>query len=221
VKLVEVDHALRMMRTYLVEYAAQDEWSDRRTEELADVIRACVRRIAAKQRQQTPLRQARLSYAILRQAIRFVNDNLDSQLKWDDIAAEVGLAPYAFGRGFKLATGMTPHQYIIRCRLRRAMKLMARSELSLVDISFEVGCSCQSHLSNLFRKHLGTTPGSFRLSVRNGKIAGTLPGIAGDRQRIWFLPRDFKRDGPGNGRVPSTGSDHETASLAPDALVGS
>ena len=74
-----------------------------------------------------------------------------------------------FGRGFKLSTGMTPHQYIIRCRLRRAMKLLARDELTLADIALEVGCSCQSHLTTLFRKHLGTTPGAFRLSAREGQ----------------------------------------------------
>jgi AraC family transcriptional regulator len=64
---------------------------------------------------------------------------------------------------------MTPHQYIIRCRLRRAMKLLARDELTLADIALEVGCSCQSHLTTLFRKHLGTTPGAFRLSAREGQ----------------------------------------------------
>jgi len=185
VKLVEVEHALGMMRTYLLEYAAQDDWSDHRTEELTDVIRACVQRIAAQQRQQTPLRDARLSYAALRQAIRFVNENLDSKLRWDDIAAHVGLNAFAFGRGFKLATGTTPHQYTIRCRLRRAMKLLARGESSLADVAFEVGFSCQSHLTTMFRKYLGTTPGAFRLSALKGEIAGTA------HRHRWQPPTDL------------------------------
>jgi AraC family transcriptional regulator len=105
----------------------------------------------------------------LRRAIRFVNANLDSKLKWDEIASVVGLDPFTFGRGFKLSTGMTPHQYIIRCRLRRAMKLLANKELTLADIALEVGCSCQSHLTTLFRKHLGTTPGAFRVAAQEGQ----------------------------------------------------
>ena len=118
---------------------------------------------------EVPAREAKLAPDVLRHAIRFVNDNLDSKLKWDDIAAVVGLDPFTFGRCFKLSTAMTPHQYIIRCRLRRAMKLLAREDLTLADIALEVGCSCQSHLTTLFRKHLATTPGAFRVSTRQGR----------------------------------------------------
>jgi AraC family transcriptional regulator len=167
--LNKVEHALGMMRIYLVECAAQNEWGDHRSEELARTIAACIRQTTDEGGQKAPQRDPRLERDVLRRAIRFVNDNLDSKLKWDDIAMAVGLDPFTFGRGFKLATGMTPHQYIIRCRLRRAMRLLAREELTLADIALEVGCSCQSHLTTLFRKHLGTTPGAFRLSAREGK----------------------------------------------------
>jgi AraC family transcriptional regulator len=164
--LSKVEHALGMMRIYLVECAAQNAWGDHRSEELAQTIAACIRQTTDEGGQKAPQRDPRLARDVLRRAIRFVNDNLDSKLKWDDIAMAVGLDPFTFGRGFKLATGMTPHQYIIRCRLRRAMRLLAREELTLADIALEVGCSCQSHLTTLFRKHLGTTPGAFRVSAR-------------------------------------------------------
>src|SRR6266446_7959425 len=164
--LSKVEHALGMMRIYLVECAAQNEWGDHRADELPQTIAACLRQTKEAPQQETLERDPRLSRDVLRRAIRFVNDNLDSKLKWDEIASDVDLDPFTFGRGFKLATGMTPHQYIIRCRLRRAMKLLAREELTLADIALEVGCSCQSHLTTLFRKHLGTTPGAFRMSAR-------------------------------------------------------
>jgi AraC-like DNA-binding protein len=48
------------------------------------------------------------------------------------------------------------------------MRLLARDELALADIAIEVGFSCQSHLTNQFRKHLGTTPGAFRGAARVG-----------------------------------------------------
>jgi transcriptional regulator GlxA family with amidase domain len=164
--LSKVEHALGMMRIYLVECATQNDWGDHRADELAQTIAACLRQTKEAPQQETLERDPRLSRDVLRRAIRFVNDNLDSKLKWDEIASDVGLDPFTFGRGFKLSTGMTPHQYIIRCRLRRAMKLLAREELTLADIALEVGCSCQSHLTTLFRKHLGTTPGAFRVSAR-------------------------------------------------------
>jgi transcriptional regulator GlxA family with amidase domain len=167
--LTKVEHALGMMRIYLVECAAQNEWGDHRSEELAQTIAACIRQTTDQGGQKAPQRDPRLARDVLRRAMRFVNDNLDSKLKWDEIAMAVGLDPFTFGRGFKLATGMTPHQYVIRCRLRRAMRLLAREELTLADIALEVGCSCQSHLTTLFRKHLGTTPGAFRMSARAGQ----------------------------------------------------
>lgn len=180
--LSKVERALDMMRIYLVECAAQNDWGDHRCEELAQTIVACIRQTTDPTGQQTPERDPRLARDALRLAIRFVNENLDSKLKWDQIATVVGLDPFTFGRGFRLATGMTPRQYIIRCRLRRAMRLLARDEQTLADIALDVGCSCQSHLTTLFRKHLGTTPGAFRGSARDGqrrlqRFSSALAGI--------------------------------------------
>jgi transcriptional regulator GlxA family with amidase domain len=167
--LSRVEHALGMMRIYLVECAAQNDWGDHRSAELAQTIVACIRQTTGEAGRKAPERDPKPARGVLRRAIRFVNDNLDSKLKWDEIATAVGLDPFTFGRGFKQAAGITPHQYIIRCRLIRAMRLLARDELTLADIAVEVGFSCQSHLTNQFRKHLGTTPGAFRGSARLGQ----------------------------------------------------
>jgi AraC family transcriptional regulator len=175
----KIEQALEMMRTYLVECASQDDWGDHRADEMAQTLRVWLRQSSGELRQGAPAGASRLSRDVLRRAVRFVNDNLDTKLKWEDIATEVGLDPFTFGRGFKQATGMTPHQYVIRCRLRRAMKLLAHDELALADVALEVGCSCQSHLTTLFRKHLGTTPGAFRLSARRGERCS--PGFTGAR----------------------------------------
>jgi AraC-like DNA-binding protein len=161
-----VEQALGMMRVFLVERAARNEWGAEGTEELAQTILACLgdkcdgSKVLSLERDQRAVRKH------MRRAIRYVNENLDSKLKWDDIAAAVGMDPFTFGRSFKLASGMTPHQYIIRCRLRRAMRLLAKEDTSIADIAYDVGCSCQSHLTTLFRKHLGTTPNAYRALAR-------------------------------------------------------
>ena len=162
----KVEQALEVMRVYLVECVSQDDWGDHRADELAQTIRAWLHQSSGELRQTAPERSAKLPWDVFRRAVRFVNQNLDTKLKWEEIATEVGLDPFTFGRGFKQSAGMTPHQYVIRCRLRRAMKLLAHEDLALADVALEVGCSCQSHLTTLFRKHLGTTPGAFRLSAR-------------------------------------------------------
>src|SRR5258708_37209478 len=113
--LSRVEHALEMMRIYFVESAAQSDWTDElHGEELAQTIVACLREANDEMQPKAPERDpGKLGRDLLRRAIRFVNDNLDSKLKWDEIAEVVGLDPFSFGRGFKLATGITPHQYII------------------------------------------------------------------------------------------------------------
>ena len=201
--LSSVERALGMLRVYLVESVTQNNWSDHHTDELAQTIAACLRQATEQpQHKTTPEHGPKLARDVLRRAIRFVNDNLDSKLRWDDIATACGVDPFAFGRGFKLTSGMTPHQYIIRCRLRRAMKLLAREELTLADIALDVGCSCQSHLTTLFRKHLGTTPAAFRVSAR--KREGN--GRASPWQRWPMDAASFNLSGSSRQRCSATRS---------------
>ena len=159
-----VEHALGMLRTHLIEFATQDDWGEHRAAQLMDVIRACIGHPRGVTNEGLPA-DARLPRRVLRQIVRFVNGHLDSKLKWDDIAAEVKMDPFALARRFKLSTGLTVRQYVIRSRLRHATSLLRHSHLGLSEIALQVGFSCQSHMTTLFRKHLGTTPGAFRASV--------------------------------------------------------
>jgi AraC-like DNA-binding protein len=180
-KMMQIEQALGMVRSCLVECAAHEDWSEHRSDELTQVVRDCFRRIAGHAPQRARSAEPRLQRDLLKRAIRFVNDNLDARLTWDDIAAHVGLDRFTFGRRFRFATGITPHQYVIRCRMRKAMKLLARAETSLADVALEVGCSCQSHLTTLFRKHVGTTPGEYRRRARassSTRLARELPAMA-------------------------------------------
>ena len=165
-KLIQVEHAVHMIQTHLMECALQDDWTDDRVAEVTQLIRGYVERIAGAPTVSRASTDRRLSYETLRQVVRFVNHNLETKLKWEDIAADVGIDRHVFGKRFKLTTGMTPHEYVVRCRLRRAMKLLAGSELSIVDIALEVGCACQSHFTTMFRQCTGTTPAAFRSVTR-------------------------------------------------------
>jgi AraC-like DNA-binding protein len=160
--IVAVEQALGMFRTYLAECAAEQDWNEHRWSEFADVARACFGRAGDAPAYAPPPPDQRLTRDTLRRVVRFVNDNIDSKLTWEDIADEIGMDSYVFGRRFKLTAGMTPHRYVIRCRMRKAMKLLADGHSSLADIALEIGCSCQSHFTTLFRNHVGTTPGEFR-----------------------------------------------------------
>ena len=62
------------------------------------------------------------------------------------------------------------------CRVERAIKLLSHSELSIADIALEIGCSCQSHFTTLFRSHTGMTPRAFRRTAEASwrRLFGTL-----------------------------------------------
>ena len=112
---------------------------------------------------------ATLPDGVLRRVLEYIERNLDSKLKWDELAATIGLDPFRFARGFKRATGMTPHRYIMATRVQRAMELLAREGTSIATVALDVGCSCQSHLTTLFRMHAGTTPAAFRRAARESR----------------------------------------------------
>lgn len=167
----KVECAPSLLRADPAYCTTHDEWEDDRNETATPAgvdhplpMRNAPRGLARGNRSPVPPE-------VLRDALRYITDNLDSRLRWEDIAAAVGLGAFAFGRGFKLATGVTPHQYVIRYRIRRAMELLMRPEPGIADIALEVGCSCQSHLTTLFRKHTGTTPGAFRRAAARSRRA--------------------------------------------------
>src|SRR5258708_35504263 len=95
---VKVEQALGMFRTYLVECAAEQDWSEHRWSELAEVVRECFRRAGDARRYAPPPPEQRLTRDTLRRVARFVHDNIYSKLAWDAIADAIDMGRYAFGR---------------------------------------------------------------------------------------------------------------------------
>ena len=98
----------------------------------------------------------------LKQAINYINDNLDQQIKLNDIAELVDISQYYFCRLFHDSTGVSPYKYVIQQRVARAKNLIKNSKLSLVDIAYECGFSSQSQMTQHFRKCVGVTPKVYR-----------------------------------------------------------
>jgi AraC family transcriptional regulator len=79
----------------------------------------------------------------------------------EDAAAEAGLSPFHFLRVFAKVLGVTPHQYLVRSRLRRAASLLADDERSITDVALEVGFADLSNFVRTFRRAAGVSPGRF------------------------------------------------------------
>ncbi|MBD2774286.1 helix-turn-helix domain-containing protein [Iningainema tapete] len=97
----------------------------------------------------------------LRQVVEYINDNLAEDLSLRVIASEVGKSQYHFARLFKKSMGVTLHQYVIQCRVKRAEQLL-QDDLSLAEVAYSVGFADQSHFTYHFKRLYGVTPASVR-----------------------------------------------------------
>lgn len=92
----------------------------------------------------------------------YIERHLGRTVSVAELARVACLSPSHFHQQFKDCFGLTPHQYLLKARLDRAVRLLRESPLSLVRIAEECGFSSQSALTTAMRRHLGLTPRSLR-----------------------------------------------------------
>jgi AraC family transcriptional regulator len=102
----------------------------------------------------------------LRRVVEYIDANLGEELPLAALAEVAGLSRFRFAHNFKHETGLPPHQFVIRERLARARRLLHETEMSVTAIAYAVGFGSPSRFALLFRRAMGTTPSSFRTSLR-------------------------------------------------------
>ena len=105
------------------------------------------------------------SHSQVKRLVDYIATNLASDLSLSDLADLVQMSPRQFCRFFSNSFGSTPHQYLLKERVRRAKELLSTGSLP-VEIAKILGFSSQSHFTDVFRKLTGTSPGRFRQEIR-------------------------------------------------------
>ena len=77
-----------------------------------------------------------------------------------------GVSAFHFLRLFARVTGVTPHQYLVRTRLRRAARLLAADERPIAAIAYDVGFGDLSNFVRTFHRAAGASPRQFRRASR-------------------------------------------------------
>ena len=106
-----------------------------------------------------------LSRERLKRVCDYIEAHLDDRLTLAALAAVACLSPYHFSRSFKQAVGAGPQRYVMHRRVERAKALMRRTDQPLALIAQEAGFADQSHLTSVFRREIGVTPGHFRAAL--------------------------------------------------------
>ena len=109
-----------------------------------------------------------LSPSKLRQTIAYIQAHLEHTLSLAVLADVAQLSPNHFAHLFKLATGQTPHQYVLGCRMAHAKQLLAETDTPLSTIGPQVGLTDQSYFTALFRKYVAMTPKAYRDAMQQG-----------------------------------------------------
>jgi AraC-like DNA-binding protein len=115
---------------------------------------------------QSTLYRGGVSPRALQRVREFIEEHLDDNISIQTLAKVAGLSKYYFARAFKQSQGITPHDYVVRCRVRRVQELLASTDLPLSEIAVAVGFADQSHCARRFREHVGMTPSRYRWSTR-------------------------------------------------------
>jgi transcriptional regulator GlxA family with amidase domain len=102
----------------------------------------------------------------LRKVREYVVSHIEENITIQVLASIVGLSRFHFTRAFKQSEGVTPHQFLLQCRVKRVQELLTATELPLSQIALAAGFSDQSHCSRRFRELVGITPSRYRWSMR-------------------------------------------------------
>ncbi len=111
-------------------------------------------------------------------AALWIDERATEPVDLAQVADAAGLSAFHFLRLFANVLGVTPHQYLVRSRLRRAARLLADEERAITDVAYDVGFGDLSNFVRTFHRAAGVSPRGFRRAARGDRT------ILRDRLRV-------------------------------------
>ena len=145
--------------------AAADGRSDIGLDEVGQLFASrFVEVVSGRSREPVPARARDRRRAV--ETALWIDANSHQEIDLERAAAEAGISPFHFLRLFANVLGVTPHQYLVRSRLRHAARLLADDELPITEIAYEVGFGDLSNFVRTFHRAAGASPRRFREASR-------------------------------------------------------
>lgn len=86
----------------------------------------------------------------------------------EDMSNEISVSSFHMIRQFKKEVGLTPHQFQIQCRIRKAQKMLL-CDRTIAEVALDAGFCDQSHFIKCFKKIVGMTPASYQKVAKISK----------------------------------------------------
>ncbi len=104
----------------------------------------------------------------LERSFQFLNDNIgNQQFMVEDLARHLNMSRTSYYNRMKRLTGLSPVDFIKQMRIKKALKLMGDSQLSITDIAYLVGFSDSKYFSKCFKAEMGVTPSQYRSGLHS------------------------------------------------------
>lgn len=98
--------------------------------------------------------------------MQYLRHHCTEAIDLDELAHRFGYSPRNFRRVFREATATTPHDYLVKLRLSRAMRALSTTDDKLTDVAFASGFNDTNHFAYSFRKLTGMSPSRYRRRAR-------------------------------------------------------
>ncbi|WP_458758343.1 helix-turn-helix transcriptional regulator [Afipia sp. TerB] len=148
--------------------AAASRASDIGADEAAMLFAARFADLVAGRKPQARPIQARDRRRAVETAL-WIEANAHDDIKLEDAARQTGLSAFHFLRLFSDVLGATPHQYLVRSRLRHAARLLADDTRAITDVAYDVGFGDLSNFVRTFHRAAGVSPRQFRAAARGDR----------------------------------------------------
>lgn len=108
----------------------------------------------------------------IRKVVAYINEHINEKIQLDELVTLTRWKKNHFSAVFTQYMKMSPHQYVLQCKIEKCTVMISTTNLSVNDIAFELGFSSYSSFSKVFKKITGTTVEEFKRKEQIKKTIG-------------------------------------------------